>query len=250
MGVLLTSARAARAAHADPAAYTASLDLDESDRAALIAMSGDLVGLSPGFVVKRKRMLANMARRTLALVGHEAQHWLDEYVETHPPVELRDGDGERWLGWLVDRVATAASDLPHPGVVLDLARLDRQHLLSFRTPAPTGGAGQGRLLAVDRLVRLHPSADLLHLDWDVLGLAAPTPDDAAHVLPADIDLLVFRNRAGRVVTERVEDPDLFDVIVELASGAMPLGDILSMADDSDLLLPQLQSLFRRGAVVQ
>jgi hypothetical protein len=253
IGRVLTSEGAAHDLGEHPERLASELMLDPAESATLVNMSDDLVGLMPGFVGKRKRFLQGVARRTLGLAGPIGHQWLNDYTESFPPIELRAGDGERWLGWLIEQIKDEAGHLRHWEVLHDVARLELMHHQAFRTPANSEAAPQD-IVATDRPLRLHPSADLLQLGWDVANVSNPTPEDAAKVHHQPVDVLVFRDQTGRVTTEVVDEAVVFDALCELARRPLTLGalgdSVCESPAETEALVVSLRRLIRRGAIVQ
>jgi hypothetical protein len=251
IGRVLTSARHAHDLRHDPEGFAQESLTDPDEQASLIRMSADLMGLMPGFVGKRQNLLSRTARRTLGLLGHPGHHWVEEFTEQVPPVEVKQSDPGRWLDWLAQRVRAeaAAGRLDHAGVIADMVRLETQFYRAFRTAGDPGETQVG-LLRRGAPISLHPSADLIHLDWDVVNLSDPSPADLPRVKRAPVDLLVYRSRRGRVVTESIIESDLLDALLELASGPMTVRALVSMADHEPSLQAHIRRLYRWGALTQ
>jgi hypothetical protein len=191
MGRVMTSRRASDEFAADPNRFAATFTLTRAETASLIAMHDDLLDLMPGFVVKRRKSLVKVCRRTLSLLPpDERMRLLDEFCDDNPPQDQTRADWLAFANHLLSYLSTTRHE--RPDVVVDVATFDRARIQSMLHSRPLGVTPSATALDafdVDRPLRFVAAA---RIDAYGRDLRAATRFDLETLLrePADPCTLV------------------------------------------------------------
>ncbi len=204
MGAVITSRRDRSECLADPPAYAGRLGLTGADLDTFVAMVPDLAALTASFVNKRQGILRRALPRTFVLLGASAEALLADYAADTPQTEALSDDPLGFGAALVRLAVDSAPTSECGPAIAELAIFELAVCRAFWQPAPlellpdrSNPQAAPDTFDRGRLLRLHPSIEVQHFDWDLRQLRSFTLTELRDLPPDPCDLLFFQDGQRR-----------------------------------------------------